>query len=102
VKPDRIDDIKAQVIACDIAKQVEEELTHGPDPHHRGARVPVYRIRPPVSPEKHIKPFYPNGRGCLLSTTSERESAEFQTPWFHLPRGISLPVIHGNASKLAV
>jgi hypothetical protein len=72
VKPDRIDDIQAQVIACDIAKQVEEELTHGPDPHHRGARVPVHRIRPPISPEKHMKPFYPNGRGCLRSTTSER------------------------------
>ena len=28
VKPDRIDDIQAQVIARDIAKQVEEELTY--------------------------------------------------------------------------
>jgi ribonuclease Y len=28
VKPDRIDDIQSQVIARDIAKQVEEELTY--------------------------------------------------------------------------
>jgi len=28
VKPDRIDDIQAQVIARDIAKQVEEELQY--------------------------------------------------------------------------
>jgi ribonuclease Y len=28
VKPERIDDIQAQVIARDIAKQVEEELTY--------------------------------------------------------------------------
>jgi ribonuclease Y len=28
VKPDNIDDIQAQVIARDIAKQVEEELTY--------------------------------------------------------------------------
>jgi hypothetical protein len=28
VKPDRIDDIQAQVIARDVAKQVEEELTY--------------------------------------------------------------------------
>jgi ribonuclease Y len=28
VKPDRIDDIQAQVVARDIAKQVEEELTY--------------------------------------------------------------------------
>ena len=28
VKPDKIDDIQAQVIARDIAKQVEEELTY--------------------------------------------------------------------------
>jgi ribonucrease Y len=28
VKPDRIDDIQAQVIARDIAKEVEEELTY--------------------------------------------------------------------------
>jgi len=28
VKPDRIDDIQAQVIARDIAKRVEEELTY--------------------------------------------------------------------------
>jgi ribonuclease Y len=28
VKPDHIDDIQAQVIARDIAKQVEEELTY--------------------------------------------------------------------------
>jgi ribonuclease Y len=28
VKPDRVDDIQAQVIARDIAKQVEEELTY--------------------------------------------------------------------------
>jgi ribonuclease Y len=28
VKPDKVDDIQAQVIARDIAKQVEEELTY--------------------------------------------------------------------------
>jgi ribonuclease Y len=28
VKPDRIDDIQAQVIARDIAKRVEDELTY--------------------------------------------------------------------------
>jgi ribonuclease Y len=28
VKPDNVDDIQAQVIARDIAKQVEEELTY--------------------------------------------------------------------------
>jgi ribonucrease Y len=28
VKPDRVDDIQSQVIARDIAKQVEEELTY--------------------------------------------------------------------------
>jgi ribonuclease Y len=28
VKPDAVDDIQAQVIARDIAKQVEEELTY--------------------------------------------------------------------------
>jgi ribonucrease Y len=28
VKPDSVDDIQAQVIARDIAKQVEEELTY--------------------------------------------------------------------------
>ena len=28
VKPDRVDDIQAQVIARDVAKQVEEELTY--------------------------------------------------------------------------
>ena len=28
VKPDRVDDIQAQVIARDMAKQVEEELTY--------------------------------------------------------------------------
>ncbi len=28
VKPDAIDDIQAQVIARDVAKQVEEELTY--------------------------------------------------------------------------
>jgi ribonuclease Y len=28
VRPDKIDDIQAQVIARDIAKQVEEELTY--------------------------------------------------------------------------
>jgi hypothetical protein len=39
--------------------------------------------------QKSIKsPFYPNGQCCLLSITFERESAEFQTPWFHLPRRI--------------
>ena len=28
VKPDNVDDIQAQVIARDIAKQIEEELTY--------------------------------------------------------------------------
>ena len=28
VKPDSVDDIQAQVIARDVAKQVEEELTY--------------------------------------------------------------------------
>jgi len=28
VKPDAVDDIQAQVIARDVAKQVEEELTY--------------------------------------------------------------------------
>jgi ribonuclease Y len=28
VKPDAIDDIQAQVVARDIAKQIEEELTY--------------------------------------------------------------------------
>jgi ribonuclease Y len=28
VKPEKVDDIQAQVIARDIAKQVEEELTY--------------------------------------------------------------------------
>jgi len=28
VKPDRVDDMQAQVIARDVAKQVEEELTY--------------------------------------------------------------------------
>ncbi len=28
VKPERVDDIQAQVIARDVAKQVEEELTY--------------------------------------------------------------------------
>jgi hypothetical protein len=73
---------------------------------HRAPGCPA-RPGPPNSPaEFHRKstqsPFYPNGQCCLLSTTFKRESAQFQTPWFHLPRGISLPVTHGNASELAV
>jgi ribonuclease Y len=28
VKPERVDDIQAQVVARDVAKQVEEELTY--------------------------------------------------------------------------
>jgi ribonuclease Y len=37
VKPDRIDDIQAQVIARDIAKQVEGRAHRPPpEPHHRG------------------------------------------------------------------
>ena len=47
VKPERIDDIQAQVIAREIAKKVEDELDlPGPDPHHRGARVPRHGVRP--------------------------------------------------------
>ena len=47
VLPDTVDDIQAQVLAREIAKQVEHELTYpGPDPGHRRARVPGHRGRP--------------------------------------------------------
>ena len=47
VKPDRVDDIQAQVIARDVAKQVEEELDLSwADPGDRGPGVPGYRICP--------------------------------------------------------
>ena len=47
VLPDAVDDIQAQVIARDIAKQVEEELTYpGQIRGHGRPRVPRHRGRP--------------------------------------------------------
>jgi ribonuclease Y len=43
VRPDKIDDIQAQVIARDIAKQVEEELTYPGQ-----IRATVVRASPPT------------------------------------------------------
>ncbi len=44
VRPDDVDDIGAAVLARDVAKQIEEELTYpGSDPRHRRPRVPLDR-----------------------------------------------------------
>ena len=46
VQPSEVDDLAAQVIAREIAKQIEDELTYpGPDPGHRGSRVAGHRGR---------------------------------------------------------
>ena len=46
VQPAEVDDLAAQVIAREIAKQIEDELTYpGPDPGHRRARVALHRDR---------------------------------------------------------
>ena len=47
VLPDAVDDIGMQVLARDIAAEIEHELTYpGPDPRHRRARVARHRARP--------------------------------------------------------
>ncbi len=46
VMPDSVDDIGAQVLARDLAKQIEDELTYpGPDPGDGGTRDPGERDR---------------------------------------------------------
>jgi hypothetical protein len=70
VKPDRIDDIQAQVIARDIAKQVEEELTYPGQ-----IRVTVVRESRATEFARLVAdhPFRPNG------------------PWFPRSRAPSRP-----------
>ena len=64
VKPERVDDIQAQVIARDVAKQVEEELDlPGPDPGHGRPGITRHRVRPltqPLAPAG-LSPLTPAG-----------------------------------------
>ena len=67
VKPDRIDDIQAQVIARDIAKQVEEELTYP-------GQIRITVVRESRSTEfatefhrkSYVKLFFPNGSAACV------------------------------------
>ena len=69
VAPEEVDDIAAQVLARDITKQIEEELTYpGQIKVTRGPRVPRHRDRPlspSGRPERRIGPLglrLPRGR----------------------------------------